>query len=646
MPKTADKPILPTIEGPEDIKALEPVQLTLLAQEIRDLIIEITAVNGGHIGPNLGVVELTIMLHRVFNSPEDPFVFDVAHQGYVHKLLTGRQGELFEKLRKTGGLSGFLTREESEHDSYGAGHAGTALSAALGMATARDLNGGEENVVAIIGDATLTCGIALEALNNIVQSTKKMIVVLNDNEWSIAKNVGAISKYLGELITNPTYNRLHNDLEGFLKKIPGGGSIIQLGGKMKKEAKDFFVPSSLFEKLGLRYLGPIDGHDFDLLEKYLKFAQTSPESVILHIITQKGRGYQIALDQPERFHGASPFDPETGKPLPSKTSSPPNYQNVFGEHLTKLARKDKDIIGITAAMPSGTGLSKFQKELPGQFFDVGIAEAHAVLFAAGLATKGKKPVVAIYSTFLQRAYDPIIHDVCLQKLPVVFCLDRSGLSPNDGPTHHGLFDISYLRCIPEAVVMQPKDEDEQVDMLYSAIGYGKPTFIRWPRGAAEGVRIKKTPAGIPFGKAEVLREGFDIQLWALGPWISECQKLAGILSEEHGLSVGVVNARFAKPLDQQLLLNQCERARLIITFEDNVKQGGFGSGVLEATNEANLDIPVLRFGWPDAFVDHGSSVHDLRQANGLDRESILFQIDQVIHQLERDPFKNPSPSLH
>jgi len=604
MSNTAENPILPTIKSPADVKALASDQLTRLAQEIRDLIIEVTAANGGHIGPNLGVVELTIVLHRVFNSPEDPFVFDVAHQGYIHKLFTGRQGDIFEKLRQTGGLSGFLSRAESEYDSYGAGHAGTALSAALGMATARDMNGGKENVVAIIGDATLTCGIAMEALNNIVRSTKKMIVVLNDNEWSIAKNVGAISKYLGELITNPTYNRLHNDLEGFLKKIPGGGSILQLGGKMKKEAKDFFVPSSLFEKLGLRYLGPIDGHDFEVLEKYLKFAQTSPESVLLHIITQKGRGYEVALNQPERFHGASPFDPDTGKPLPSKADTPPNYQNVFGEHLTKLAKKDKDIIGITAAMPSGTGLNLLEKELPDQFFDVGIAEAHAVLFAAGLASKGKKPVVAIYSTFLQRAYDPIIHDVCLQKLPVVFCLDRAGLSPNDGPTHHGLFDISYLRCIPGAVVMQPKDEDEQVDMLYSAIEYGKPTFIRWPRGAAEGAQIKKHPALVPFGKAEVVGEGLDIQLWALGPWVEECRKLAFSISEKHGLTVGVVNARFAKPLDNQLLNKQCTQARLIVTFEDNVKQGGFGSGVLEAINEENLNVPVLRIGWPfDGWED-------------------------------------------
>lgn len=620
-------PILPTIKGPADVKALTADQLDLLAQEIRDLIIEVTAKNGGHIGPNLGVVELTIMLHRVFNSPTDPFVFDVAHQGYVHKLLTGRQGEAFGKLRQTGGLSGFLNRAESEYDSFGAGHAGTALSAALGMAAARDLNGGDESVVALIGDATLTCGIALEALNNIVQSTKKMVVVLNDNEWSIAKNVGAISKYLGELITNRTYNRLHHDLESFLKRMPGGDSIIQLGGKMKKEAKDFFVPSSLFEKFGLRYLGPIDGHDLELLEKYLKFAKDSPESVILHVITQKGRGYEVAIQQPERFHGASPFDPDTGKALPSKPNTPPNYQNVFGEHLAKLAKKDRDILGITAAMPSGTGLNIFQKEVPEQFYDVGIAEEHAVLFAAGLATQGKKPVLAIYSTFLQRAYDQIIHDVCLQKLPVVFCMDRAGLSPNDGPTHHGLFDLSYLHCVPDAIVMQPKDEDEQVDMLYSAIEYQRPSFIRWPRGEAVGTPIKSEPALIEIGKAEVIAEGIDIQLWALGPWVEDCKRLAPIIAETYGLTVGIVNARFSKPLDQALLGKQSERARLIITFEDNVIQGGFGSSVLEAVNELDLETSVLRVGWPDNFVEHGSSVGQLRLENGLDDAAILGRID-------------------
>ncbi len=635
MSESVGKRILPTIEGPEDVKALKPEELPLLAQEIRELLIAVTSINGGHIGPNLGVVELTIALHRVFDSPKDPLVFDVAHQGYVHKLLTGRQGEGFTKIRKTGGYSGFLCQSESDHDSYGAGHAGTALSAALGMATARDLNQTDENVVAIIGDASLTCGIALEALNNIVPSTGKLIVILNDNEWSIARNVGAIPKYLAELITNPIYNRLHQDLEGFLKKIPGGDSIIQIGDRIGQEVKDLFVSSSLFEKLGLRYLGPIDGHDLDLLQKYLNFAKSSAESIILHIVTQKGRGYDVAISQPERFHGVGPFDPATGKGPPSKTDTPPNYQNVFGEHLTRMAQRDPDILGITAAMPSGTGLNVLKKKLPAQFFDVGIAEEHAVLFAAGLACRGKKPVVAIYSTFLQRAYDPIIHDVCLQNLPLVFCLDRAGLSPNDGPTHHGMFDLAYLRCVPNAVVMQPKDEDEQVDMLHTALHFPQPVFIRWPRGNAVGTPIKEEPATLPVGKAEILRRGSDIQFWALGPWVEDALGLASILEENCGRSIGVVNARFVKPMDEELLCRQGKRASLIVTFEDHVLQGGFGSAVLECFNLHQISIAVERIGWPDQFIDHGSSVPELRKLNGLDEAQLINRIQAKILALDK-----------
>ena len=635
MSESAGKRILPTIEGPEDVKALKPEELPLLAQEIRELLISVTSINGGHIGPNLGVVELTIALHRVFDSPKDPFVFDVAHQGYVHKLLTGRQGEGFAKIRKTGGYSGFLAQSESDHDSYGAGHAGTALSAALGMATARDLNQTDENVVAIIGDASLTCGITLEALNNIVPTTDKLIVILNDNEWSIARNVGAIPKYLSELITNPIYNRLHQDLESFLKKIPRSDSIIQIRDKIGQGVKDLFVPSSLFEKLGLRYLGPIDGHDLDLLQKYLNFAKSSSESIVLHLNTQKGRGYDVAINQPERFHGVGPFDPDTGKGPPPKVNAASTYQNVFGEHLTRMARRNPDIVGITAAMPSGTGLNILKNKLSGQFFDVGIAEEHAVLFAAGLACRGKKPVVAIYSTFLQRAYDPIIHDVCLQNLPVVFCLDRAGLSPNDGPTHHGMFDLAYLRCVPNAVVMQPKDEDEQVDMLHTALHIPQPVFIRWPRGNAVGIPIKEEPATLPLGKAEILRRGSDIQFWALGPWVEDALGLATILEENLGRSIGVVNARFVKPMDEELLCRQGKRASLIVTFEDHVLQGGFGSAVLECLNRHQISIEVERIGWPDQFIDHGSSVPELRMLNGLDEAQLIDRIQAKILALDK-----------
>ncbi|MFA5057488.1 MAG: 1-deoxy-D-xylulose-5-phosphate synthase, partial [Opitutaceae bacterium] len=461
-PSASDQPVAPPpwprlldqIRSPSDVKGLSAAQLPRLAEELRDEIITVTSLNGGHVAPNLGVVELTIALHRVFNTPEDQFVFDVSHQGYVHKLLTGRGGEAFRKLRQTDGLSGFLSRAESPHDSYGAGHAGTALSAALGMATARDLRGSHEHVVAICGDAAFTCGITMEALNNIVACTKRLIVILNDNEWSIAKNVGAMAKYLNRLSTSPAYNKIHHDLEKFFTSLPHGPEMHHLWVKWKRETKDFFVESSLFEKFGLRYLGPIDGHNIDELVKNLEFAKHSDGPILLHVLTKKGLGLEAAQKSPEKFHGLGSFDPVTGESRKPAPGTPPNYQDVFGQALVRLARADPRIVGITAAMPSGTGLSPLAAECPKQFFDVGIAEEHAVLFAAGLAARGLRPVCAIYSTFLQRAYDPIIHDVCLQNLPVVFCLDRAGLSPNDGPTHHGLFDLTYVRCVPNAVVMQ------------------------------------------------------------------------------------------------------------------------------------------------------------------------------------------------
>jgi len=609
--------ILDRIHGPADVKKLDEAELAPLAGEIRQEIIEVTSRNGGHIGPNLGVTELTIALHRVFDSPKDRFVLDVAHQGYVHKLLTGRHGPKFKKIRQTGGLSGFLMREESEYDCYGAGHAGTALSAALGMAAARDLRGSDEHVVALLGDAALTCGITMEALNNIATSTKRLIVILNDNEWSIAKNVGAIATYLNELMINPVYNRYHHNLESFLEKIPGGDSLRELGARAKKEAKDFVVPSSLFEKFGLRYLGPIDGHNLPLLIQYLEFCKNSDRPILLHVLTTKGKGYDVALKNPEKFHGTSPFDIKSGASAPAKPGTPPNWQDVLGQAVSRFAKQDKKIIGITAAMPSGTGLTHLAKEVPGQFFDVGIAEEHAVLFAAGLATMGLRPLCAIYSTFLQRGYDPIVHDVCLQNLPVVFCMDRAGLSHNDGPTHHGLFDIAYLRTVPRAVIMQPKDEDEMVDMLHTCFNHNGPTFMRYPRGPAAGVKIKDQPALLPIGQAEVLREGRDLIIWALGPMLQEAAVLADKLAAEHGISVGIVNARFAKPLDTELLYQHARAAKLIVTMEDHVVMGGFGSAVLEALSEGNLSTPVERIGWPDNFVGHATTPADLRALHGL-----------------------------
>jgi 1-deoxy-D-xylulose-5-phosphate synthase len=615
--------LLAQIQSPDDVKNLTLEELPQLAQEIRERVIATTSKNGGHVGPNLGVVELTIGLHRVFNTPNDRFCFDVSHQGYVHKLLTGRNDERFDHIRTSDGYSGFLARNESEHDAFGAGHAGTALSAALGMAVARDKRGTDENVVALCGDAAFTCGITMEALNNVAGSTKRLIIILNDNKWSIAKNVGALSRYFNELITNPIYNRLNDDIESLLQKMPGGESIIKFGTKWKQETKDFFVSSSLFEKFGIRYIGPIDGHDQKQVEHYLEFAKNAEQPVILHILTEKGRGYDVAIENPERFHGTSPFDVNTGKGPPSASGTPPKYQDVMGETLLKLAREDKNVVGITAAMPSGTGLNILEKELPDQFFDVGIAEEHAVLFAAGMATSGYHPVCAIYSTFLQRAYDQIIHDVALQNLPVLFCMDRAGLSPNDGATHHGLFDLSYLRCVPGIVVMAPANEDELSDMMATGLAYQGAAFIRYPRGNAVGTPIKEKPKAIEVGKAKRLKSGSDIDIWAIGTMVTDAEELASSL-REHGIDAGVVNARFVKPLDTVLLAESAQSTRLIVTMEDHVITGGLGSAAMEALQVAELQhCPVERIGWPDAFIEHGSSVSKLRDENGLSPQSIL-----------------------
>lgn len=624
--------LLEHIQSPADVKKLNKEELPRLAAEIRERIISTTSNNGGHIGPNLGVVELTICLHRVFNTPKDHFVFDVAHQGYVHKLLTGRNDERFDNIRQTSGLSGFLSRSESEHDAFGAGHAGTALSAALGMAIARDKRGSDEHIIALCGDAAFTCGITMEALNNVATSTNRLIIILNDNKWSIAKNVGAIPRYFNELITNPTYNRLHGDVESILQKIRGGRSIIRLISKWKKETKDFLVPSSLFEKFNVRYIGPIDGHDHEQVEYYLQFAKKAEQPILLHVLTTKGKGYDIAIKNPEYFHGASPFDIDTGKSKDSsKSTDAPKYQNVMGQTLVKLAKHDKSIIGITAAMPSGTGLNLLEKALPNQFLDVGIAEEHAVLCAAGMATCGFHPVCAIYSTFLQRAYDQIIHDVALQNLPVLFCMDRAGLSPNDGPTHHGLFDISYLRCVPNTVVMAPANEDELADMIATGIAYPGPAFVRYPRGKGTGAPIKETPQPIEIGKAQRLRAAGEVEIWAIGAMVTEALQLADRL-EQIGIKAGVVNARFVKPLDTHLLLESAKVGKLIVTLEDNVLMGGFGSAILEALQENDCSHPVERFGWPDRFVDHGSSVSELRTSSGLNLEAFLSKICDRLRQ--------------
>ncbi len=630
-----DFPTLNKIKDPQDLHNLDPEEIVSLSLEIRDRIIRATSQNGGHVGPNLGVVELTIALHLAFETPKDSFCWDVSHQGYVHKLLTGRNDDRFDDIRQENGLSGFLSREESPHDAFGAGHAGTSLSAALGMCMARDLKQEDNHVVAIAGDAAFTCGITLEALNNIACSTKKFILVLNDNEWSIAKNVGAFSRYFNELITNPVYDRLHKDAQSFLSKIPGGQSFMKLISKAKRDTKELLAPSSIFEKLGIRYLGPIDGHDIDTMVRFFEFAKESDEPIVLHLLTQKGKGFPVALKEPEKWHGSGPFDIKTGEPKPKKPNSPPKYQDVFGHCLAALAIKDKSITGITAAMPAGTGLDALEKKIPDRFHDVGIAEEHAVLMAAGMAAQGLKPVCAIYSTFLQRAYDPIIHDVCLQNLPVTFCLDRAGLSPNDGPTHHGVFDLSFLRCVPNALVMQPKDEDELQDMLFTGISSGQPAFIRYPRGNGLGVALKKSPETIEIGKAEVIAEGETCSIWALGPYVESAKKIAEKLSAKYSFECSLVNVRFVKPLDLELLIKHASSHDFIVTLEDNALMGGLGSAIMESLQANDLQVPVKSFGWPDTFIPHGSSVQELRTKYDLDDQSIIASIESILNNRQK-----------
>ena len=640
---------LEMVDSPVHVKKLTLAQLQQLAEEIRRELITVLSKNGGHLGPNLGVVELTLALHRVFSTPKDKFVWDVSHQIYVHKLLTGRKN-LFHTIRSTGGLSGFAMRSESEHDCYGAAHAGTALSAALGICAARDQRGTDEQVVAIFGDAALTNGISFEALNNVAQTTKKFIGILNDNEWSIAKNVGAISGYLNKLITHPSYNRLARDFEKFVRLLPKGELALMLAHKaeegvkgalgevglqpnrsaMESDGRGGYGNSLIFEEMGLRYLGPIDGHDLPLLISTLEFAKSCDHPIVIHVLTKKGKGFDAALNNPEKFHGLGPYDVTTGATLPAKPGTPPNWQDVFGNAMVKLCQKDNTIVGITAAMPTGTSLKILEKAMPNRYYDVGIAEEHAVLFACGMATMGFHPVCAIYSTFLQRAYDCIVHDAALQDLPVIFCMDRAGLSPQDGPTHHGLFDISYVRSVPNCIAMAPKDEDELVDMMFTATHENHPTFIRYPRGPAEGVAIKEQPRLIEIGKAEVLQNfanngGRRIALFPLGNMMTLGRKAAVQLAAE-GYDVAIVNPRFIKPLDAGTSEFFGRAAELVITLEDHVLMGGYGSAMLELFNEKRISTPVIQIGWPDQFIEHATNVEDLRKKYGLTVETILARV--------------------
>ena len=611
--------LLESIHSPADLKRMNLAQMTELAGEIREFLIQTLSKTGGHLGPNLGVVELTLALHTVFNTPEDKLLFDVSHQAYIHKILTGRL-ERFGTIRQPGGLNGFMLRTESEHDCYGAGHAGTALSAALGMAVARDLSGGKEHVVAVAGDAAFTNGISFEALNNIAAQTKRMIVVLNDNEWSIDRNVGAIASYFHRIVTNEHYQYLHDSAHRIIKRF-GGKTAAEVARRAEEAAKGLLWPSMMFEEFGLQYFGPIDGHNLPLLEETFKFLKSADHPVLLHVLTQKGRGFQPALDKQKKFHGLGPYDPETGMTEPAGL---PSYCEVFANTLAGLADKDKRIVAITAAMPSGTGLDLFRPRHPKRYFDVGIAEEHAVVFAAGMATQGYRPVCAIYSTFLQRAFDPIVHDVCLQKLPVLFCMDRAGLSGDDGPTHHGLFDISYLRGIPEMVLMAPKDEDEMADMMKTALELPGPSAIRYPRGAVSGVARKAEPQSIPVGKAEVIKDGSDVAILGLGPMVALARELAERL-EYIGYSAAVINPRFVKPLDLEVLEQYSRRVAAFVTFEDHVKMGGFGSAVIEALEEMGSTVPVVRIGWPDKFIEHGK-VTELRARHGLTVDEAQAQV--------------------
>ncbi|MBT9332944.1 1-deoxy-D-xylulose-5-phosphate synthase [Paracidobacterium acidisoli] len=610
--------LLDTIHSPADIKRFTIPQLESLAQEIRERLIFTLSRTGGHLGPNLGVVELTLAMHYVFDTPQDRFVFDVSHQAYIHKLLTGRR-EKMDTIRQPGGLNGFMLRTESEHDSYGAGHAGTALSAALGMAVARDMAGGKEHVIAMAGDAAFTNGISFEALNNLEQ-TKRLIVVLNDNEWSIDRNVGAIAKYLHKIVTNEHVSHLHGSAQRLLEKV-GGKAAVNVVRRAEEAAKGLLWPSVFFEEFGLTYYGPLDGHNIGLLIETFKFLKQQDKPVILHAITQKGRGFQPALDKQKKFHGLGPYDPETGETKPAGQKT---YSEVFADTLVKLANENDKLVAITAAMPNGTALDLFRPHHPKKYFDVGIAEEHAVIFAAGMATRGYRPFCAIYSTFLQRAFDPIVHDVCLQNLPVVFCMDRGGLSGDDGATHHGLFDISYLRGIPNIVHMVPKDEDELADMLYTAMLHEGPSAVRYPRGTGPGAAVKTHPKALPIGKAEVVREGDDFAIFGLGALLPMAGELADVL-EQRGYSAAVINPRFVKPLDKDLIAAYAKRVTAIVTFEDHVLMGGFGSAMLEALSEMQIETPVVRIGWPDRFIEHGK-VDALRARHGISVEAALEKL--------------------
>jgi 1-deoxy-D-xylulose-5-phosphate synthase len=617
--------VLERIDSPRDLKRLSRQEIDVLAREIRDALIDACAKNGGHLGPNLGVVELTLALHRVLDAPKDKIVWDVSHQVYVHKMLTGRRDRI-HTVRKGGGLSGFAMRSESEYDCFGAGHASTSISSALGMVCARELAGTDETVVAIIGDGALTGGLAYEALNNAGQLKSNFIVILNDNEMSIAPNVGAIDKYLGVLRSKPLFNAAREKAKDILGHMPFG-DVGRKALSTWEEAALRFVSSEpkaavIFEELGLRYIGPIDGHDYDWLCEIISNVRKISGPVLLHVKTTKGKGFEPAEHDKRTFHGVGPFDFENGK-VEFKPSSRPTFSEAFGEALTALADRDKRIIAITAAMPDGTKLSKFAKKHPDRYFDVGIAEAHAVCFAAGAATAGLKPVAAIYSTFLQRAYDQVVHDVVVQNLPVVFCMDRAGVAGDDGPTHMGLYDIAYLRTLPFMSIMAPRIEDELGPMLEHALSLGAPAAIRYPRGNSQGNHLEP-PAPIVHGRAEILRHGGDVAILALGNTCDVALDAYDLIPEGAPRPT-VVNMRFVRPLDEALLLELAETHRRFITLEEHSLMGGFGSAVCEFLSDRGLHVTVERIGAPSVLIQHDKQPVQ-RASFGLSGESLAARV--------------------
>lgn len=618
--------LLDRIKSPEDIRKLSSTELEKLACEIREFIIQKVSKTGGHLASNLGVVELTLAIHSVYRIPDDKVIWDVGHQTYTHKIITGRK-EVFDTLRKYGGISGFPKRNESKYDIFETGHSSTSISAALGMSRARDLKGGKYSVVAVIGDGALTGGMALEALNDAGDSNTNITVILNDNQMSISKNVGGLSTYLSKVRTEPAYFKFKEDVESILNKIPGiGKSIAKTVEKLKDTLKYFLVPEMLFEDLGFTYLGPISGHNISALKEVLERSKKIKGPVLIHVITTKGKDYEMAEEKPEHYHSVGKFDVETGEPL---SKSGITYSDVFGDELIKLAGKNRDIVAITAAMPEGTGLNKFAEQFPHRFFDVGIAEQHAMTLAAGFAASGMKPVFAVYSTFLQRAYDQVLHDICMQKLPVVIAVDRGGIVGEDGETHHGVFDLSYLRIIPNIVIMAPKSIDEFREMIDTAFELNRPVAIRYPRGGdIEGICYESGKKINPL-KAEVLFEGENLLVIASGRMVGYAYK-AALELKKSGVNIGLINARYIKPLDKETLLTHIQKYNTLITIEDNIISGGFGSSILELLNDHNiLNKKIKLMGFPDEFIPHGSMNIILKKYK-LDTEGIIENILKIV----------------